>query len=301
MGIPRRIGLRTPDRYHRPAKNDEVPAVSAISPYDRSIALKFFRSAGKLQQFKAGTQIFAESEKGFPLLFMPNRMYLLVEGEVDILVGDTAVATVGEGEIFGEMATINQAPRSAAAVAKTPCRVIALNDKQFHEALRSQPEFALMLMSVMVSRLRETLARLTGKPVPADAGWRQALAMDKDLLAEIEKAIGSEARFRYDAGKVLMREGHFGVALFIVLEGQVAIRMGDTLVERAGPRSVIGEMGLVNRTPRFATAVAESECALLAVSRLDFLSLVRRDPRFGASVLRAVSGRARSMAERCKP
>jgi len=262
--------------------------------------MQFFQS-GKPQQFKPGARIFAESEKGLPLLFMPNRMYLLVEGEVSVLVNDEAVATVRQGEVFGEMAAINQAPRSAAAVAKTSCRVIALDDRQFHDALRSQPEFALMLMSVMVGRLRETLARLDGKPVPADSGRRQALAMDGALLADLEKEIGGKARFRYDAGKTLMKEGHLGVALFVVLEGQIAIRMGDTLVEKAGPGSVIGEMGLVDRTPRFATAVAETGCTLLAVSRLDFIRLVRKDPRFGALVLGTVSERARSMAERCKP
>ncbi|MGB5080391.1 MAG: cyclic nucleotide-binding domain-containing protein [Burkholderiales bacterium] len=278
----------------------KAPAAPATSSYDPSAAMQFFQS-GKPLQFKPGTQIFAEREKGLPLLFMPNRMYLLIEGEVGILVNDKAVATVRQGEVFGEMAAINQAPRSAGAVAKTSCRVIALDDRQFHDALRSQPEFALMLMSVMVGRLRETLARLDGRPVPADTGWRQALAMDRDLLADLEKEIGSRARFRYDAGKTLMREGHLGVALFVVLEGQIAIRVGDTLVEKAGPGSVIGEMGLIDRTPRFATAVAETECTLLAVSRLDFIRLVRKDPRFGALVLGTMSERARSMAERCKP
>jgi len=260
----------------------------------------FFRSAGRPQQFKAGTQIFSESEKGLPRLFMPNRMYLLLEGEVSILVKDKAVATVGQGEVFGEMAAINQAPRSAAAVAATPCRVISLNDKQFHKALRCQPEFALMLMSVMVERLRQTLARLNGAPVPADAGWRQAPSMDVALLANLEKEIGSKARFRYDAGKTLMSEGHLGAALFVIVEGQVAIRVGDTLVEKAAPGSIIGEMGLVDRTPRLATAIAQTPCSLLAISRLDFLRLVAKDPQFGAYVLETISERVRWTAERCK-
>ena len=189
-------------------------------------------------------------------------------------------------------------PRSAAAVAKTHCRVIGLDDRQFRAALRAKPEFALMLMSVMVARLRDTLTRLNGNSFPA--GWREAQAMDKDLLADLQKEIGFKARFRYAAGRTIMREGHLGVGLYIVLEGQVAVRVGNTLVEKAGPGSVIGEMSLVDRTPRFATAVAESACVLLAVSRLEFLRLVAKNPQFGASVLGTVSERVRSMAERCK-
>lgn len=271
------------------------------SSYDSSVAMEFFRSAGKAQQFEPGKRIFAEREKGIPLLFMPNRMYLLVDGEVSVLVNDTPIACVRQGEVFGEMAAIDQAPRTAAAVAKTSCRVIALNDRQFHAALSAKPEFALMLISVMVRRLRDTLARIDGNALPATAGWREARVMDKSVLDVIEKQIGAKARFRYDAGRTIMREGHLGVALYVVLEGCVEIRAGGVLIEKAGPGSVIGEMGLVDRTPRFATAVAETACTLLAVSRLDFLKLVGKNPRFGAAVLGTVSERVRSMAERCKP
>jgi len=267
--------------------------------YDASAAMEFFRSAGKPLQIEKGRTIFTESEKGMPLLLMPNRMYLLLEGEVSVLVNDRPIATVQQGEIFGEMAAINQAPRSATAVAKTPCRVIALNDRQFQTALGKKPEFALMLMRVMISRLRETIGRLNGNSM--DAEWREATVLDKDVLAEIERRLGSAARFRFAKGKIIMREGHLGVALYVVLEGRIAIHVGSTLVEKAGPGGIVGEMGLVDRKPRLATATAETDCTLLAVSRLDFLKLVKKNPRFGVSLLSAVSERARSMAERCRP
>jgi CRP-like cAMP-binding protein len=130
------------------------------------------------------------------------------------------------------------------------------------------------------------------------AGWREAAALDKELLAGIEERLGTQARFRFGEGKIIMRQGHLGVALYVVLEGRIAIRVGDTLVEKAGPGGIIGEMGLIDRKPRLATATAETDCTLLAISRLDFLRLVKENPRFGVSLLAAVSERARSMAER---
>ena len=274
-------------------------SVPANNSYDASVAMEFFRSVGKPHEIEKGRKIFAESEKGIPLLLMPNRMYLLLEGEVSVLVNDKPIATLQPGEIFGEMAAINQAPRSAAAVAKTRCRVISLSDRQFHAALSKKPEFALTLMSIMIGRLRETIGRLNGNSM--DAGWREAMVLDKDLLAEIERRLGPAARFRFGTGKIIMREGHLGVALYVVVEGRIAIHVGSTLVEKVGAGGVIGEMGLVDRKPRLATATAETDCTLLAVSRLDFLKLVKKNPRFGVSLLSAVSERASSMAERCKP
>ena len=274
-------------------RNSDNPS----SLYDPAVALDFFQYAGKPQKIAKGTTIFSENRKGIPLLLMPNRIYLLLEGEVGVLAKGEPIATIQVGEIFGEMASMGQMPRSASAVAKSDCRVVGLDDKQFRAALGRNPGFALMLMSVMIARLRDTIAVL-GAPAPADAAWRQAAALDGQLLADLAQTLGPAARFRYDAGRIIMREGQLGVALFVLLEGRVAIRIGDSVVEKAGPGGIFGEMSLVDRTPRLATAVAESDCALLAMSRHMFLHLVKRSPKFGAALLKAVGERAAFMASR---
>ena len=266
------------------------------SLYDPAVALDFFRSAGKPQTLAKGTTIFSENRKGMPSL--PDRIYLLLEGEVGILANDERIATIRDGEIFGEMASMGQMPRSASAVAERDCRVIGLDDRQFRAELRRKPGFALMLMSIMVSRLRDTIARLGAAASPADAGSREAAVLDKELLADLGQVLGPAARFRHKAGKIIMREGHYGVVLYAVLEGRVAIRIGDAVVEEVGPGGIFGEMSLVDRTPRLATAVAETDCALLAMSRHMFLHLVKRSPKFGAALLKAVGERAAYMASR---
>jgi len=95
-----------------------------------------------------------------------------------------------------------------------------------------------------------------------------------------------------------MTEGELGGALFVVLEGRVAIRIGDCVVEKVGAGGLFGEMSLVDRTPRLASAVAETDSALLAMSRHMFLHLVKRSPKFGAALLKAVGERAAFMASR---
>ena len=267
------------------------------SAYDPAAALEFFRSAGKEQEAMKGATIFSENRVGIPLL-MPNRVYLLVEGEVGVFAKEEHIASIRAGEVFGEMASMAGMPRSASAVAMSHCRVIGLDDAQFAQALRKRPGFALMLMSVMANRLRDTLARLGPAGPPAEGDAREAPALDPQLLADLVQVIGPAAKFRYAPGKLIMREGERGVALYAVLEGRVAISIGDSVVEKVGPGGVFGEMSLVDREPRLASAAAETDCVLLAMSRHMFLHLVKTSPKFGLAMLRSVGERAAFTASR---
>ena len=61
-------------------------------------------------------------------------------------------------------------------MAKTPCKVIALDDKQFRDGLQKKPDFALMLMSVMALRLRRSVAKLADAKKTAVAALEHTLA-----------------------------------------------------------------------------------------------------------------------------
>jgi CRP/FNR family cyclic AMP-dependent transcriptional regulator len=88
--------------------------------------------------------------------------------------------------------------------------------------------------------------------------------------------------------------------MYVVLEGRVAITIKGGLVGRAGPGGVFGEMALVDQSARAATAVAENDCALLAINRAAFLQLVKTSPAFGAALLSGLAARAKDMAVRNK-
>jgi len=201
------------------------------------------------------------------------------------------------GEVFGELASLTQAARSATATAKTACRFIALDDRQFLLALRDSPEFALTLMGLIVDRLRATLDKIgTGAALSAVAPGREGPSLDKGLLSDLLAESGDNARMRFAAGRVIMEQGQSGVLMYVVLEGSVQIRIGDSVVETVGPGGMFGEMALVGRTQRLAGAVAESECVLLPINRNVFVDLVKTNPKFGLSLLVAVGERARRMA-----
>lgn len=272
---------------------------SASSSYNTSTAMEFFRFAGKPRAFAKGKKIFSENQRGIPFLLMPNRMYLLLDGEVGIFAREKPVGTIRPGQIFGEVASIDQGPRTGTAVARSACRVIALDDRQIRIALGKYPEFALMLMSVMIGRLRESIGRMgSANSTAARNKWTQPTPLRKDLIADLSQVLGSDAHLSYEPGDTIVREGQAGVLMYVVLRGNVAIRVGGKLVEHVGPGGIFGEMALIDRMPRLASAMSESHCRLLAINRKAFLNLVKHSRRFAASLLAAVSARARYVASR---
>ena len=282
-----------------PVKPPAQPAAPPPPPvYNAAIAMEFFKSSGKPESFAAGATLFAEDEKGG--LFKSPKMYVLILGEIEMIAQNQVIGSVKAGETFGEMAVIAQAARTATARAKTQCTVIGLDEKQFQQALQHKPEFALMLMSIMNQRLRSTIARLRASGSLHAGEAKEAPIFDKKLMAGLVNLMSGQEPVIYPAGKMIMQEGTGGTFMYVVLEGKVAITIKGGLVGKAGPGGVFGEMALVDQSVRAATAVAETDCKLLAINRNSFLQLVKTSPAFGASLLAGLAERAKDMAVRNK-
>jgi CRP/FNR family transcriptional regulator, cyclic AMP receptor protein len=262
--------------------------------YDAKLALKSFQSAGETKSVAAGQTIFVENEKSNPFFLQHDKMYFLLEGEVDLTVNRVHVGAVRKGEIFGEMALITKMPRTATATAKTDCRLITLDKDQLHAALRAAPEFGLLLMSIMIARLRDTISK--SGALSSDEVLKDSAVFDKKLLQQLVDELDDSARMRYAAGKVIMQEGQVGVLMYVVLEGTVEIAIHNSIVGRIGPGGMLGEMALITRAERVASAIAKTDCVLLAINRNVFLDLVGADPKFAISLLSAVGNRARFVA-----
>jgi CRP/FNR family transcriptional regulator, cyclic AMP receptor protein len=97
--------------------------------------------------FYAGSVIFAEGQKR-------DSMYVVKSGEVELKVHNKTVEIVGTDGFFGEMALVDQALRSATAVAKTDCVVIPISEKHFLFMAEETPFFALTVLRTVTARLR---------------------------------------------------------------------------------------------------------------------------------------------------
>ena len=77
-----------------------------------------------------------------------------MRGEVEIRSGNRHLETLGQNSIFGEMALIDDSPRSATVVALTDVTVAPIREKHFLFLVRHTPFFALRVMRVLALRLR---------------------------------------------------------------------------------------------------------------------------------------------------
>jgi CRP-like cAMP-binding protein len=218
---------------------------------------------------------------------------------VSLLARGRPVGKVRVGEVFGELAAITDAPRSASAIAKTDCRLIALDAGQFEAALRKKPAFALMLMSVMVKRLRDTIRQLEEEgELSADKAAKEGRAFDAKHLVQLAKGLSDDPPLYYDRNKVIVAAGQKGVRMYVLTEGRALVKMGERVVERLRPGGIFGEAALVDQSARLATVVAETDCAVLPITRGGFLGLVKMSPGFAESMLRSLAERVRFLTAR---
>ncbi len=83
-----------------------------------------------------------------------DEFFVVVRGKVEIRSGDRHFETLGPDGIFGEMALIDDSPRSATAVAMTDVTVAPIKENQFLFLVKNTPFFALNVMRVLAHRLR---------------------------------------------------------------------------------------------------------------------------------------------------
>ena len=286
----------------KPARRPEALArasaqVAAQSPlYEPAIALRFFRSAATIEEKPAGKPVFSENEKAGGFFSRGARMYLLLEGEIGLIIQNQFFGVVKPGDIFGELAVVAGLPRSATAMAKIDCRVLSLDERQFHAALEKNPEFALMLMSIMVQRLRQSIAKL-GAAAVAGAPADRSFILERKALADLQAELGWPEPAAVQAGQVIISTGAAGAVMYVVLAGRVAISVGNSVVEHVGPGGMFGELALVDRAARAATASADTDCRLLAINRNVLLDLVKAKPEFGASLLKLIALRMQLLAQ----
>lgn len=128
---------------------------------------KLFRDREAVS-FTPGQHIFNTGDRG-------GIMYIVIEGKVKILVGSTTVEIAGPGAILGELALIDNSPRSATAVAKTHCRLVTVDQGEFLYMVSEGPFFALEVMKVIADRLRKMDARIRseGNRVSQDRARRR--------------------------------------------------------------------------------------------------------------------------------
>ena len=132
-----------------------------------------------------------------------------------------------------------------------------------------------------------------------------ASALDDLTLADASKVVAYMRPRRIAAGTVFIQEGEAkrNDYMLLVLEGDIAVEnalpgLHETMVVNIiGPGHLIGEMGLLDGSPRSATCTANTQIYAAVLSRTALMRLLKDHPQVGARLLLAISKR---MADRLR-
>ena len=97
--------------------------------------------------FKKSQKIFSMGDKG-------NSMFVIIKGKVDIVQNSKSIAILDPGSCIGEMAILDNQPRSADALALSECTLLKIDQSPFYELLELRPEIMKQILRILTKRLR---------------------------------------------------------------------------------------------------------------------------------------------------
>jgi CRP/FNR family transcriptional regulator, cyclic AMP receptor protein len=99
----------------------------------------------------------------------------------------------------------------------------------------------------------------------------------------------------FTAGQTLFSQGDPGDHMYVVLSGEVDLKIGDATVETVTSGGLFGEMALIDHRDRSASAIGKSDGVVVPVNQKRFLYLVQNTPFFAVEVMEVMADRLRRM------
>ena len=216
----------------------------------------------RLEHYSAGQTVIRQGDRG-------DRFYILRQGHLEVSVrserGVTEVVNqLNRGDTFGELALLQDTPRTSTCRVTVPSEVLSLSRQDFDRLVRSR--FALR------AKLDQSVARV-------DLLRKMPLFADMD--AHQLQLIGSRLQeWEFEPGDTIIQQGELGDSFFVIESGQVEVSIEENgvsrVVSRRGPGEYVGEIALLLRVPRTATVKALLPTHMLVLHKDDFDQLVAR-------------------------
>ena len=264
-----------------------------------------------IKEFKKGDVIFREGDTG-------DNVYQIEEGTVSVYAGygeddQTLLTELGKGRFFGEMATIDDYPRSATVVANENLKVLEIRRAEIKDYFKSNPEKIIDIMKGMTGRLRaltddyaeasHVVAELSDNMDKEFGGALVELIMNlvtkykrnkaiTRLSAETERGLeksvhssGYSAEIEtFDKGDIIFREGDKSDCMYDIHFGSIGIYDGygtpsEKLLTTLTSNMFFGELGMIDNVERSCTAVAmEDATTLEIITAADLPELFEKNP-----------------------
>jgi CRP/FNR family transcriptional regulator, cyclic AMP receptor protein len=142
-------GVRVAKRGHDVLS--DVPLFSELSK-------RHLRRVAELmeeEQFPEGAAVVEEGDQG-------DSLYVIIEGQADVVRGKRTVDHLLPGDFFGEVSLLDGGPRTATVTAATPLTLFAIRRKPFSRMLQQEPEIAVKILTALTRRFRTMQRSLAG-------------------------------------------------------------------------------------------------------------------------------------------
>ena len=116
-------------------------------------------------------------------------------------------------------------------------------------------------------------------------------------MVEINLFKSSPDAYEVEAGTALFTEGEPGDVMYAVISGEIKVTLGGQVVEQVGPGGILGELALIDASPRAATAMATVLSRVARVDENHFMFLVQEHPTFALQVMAVMADRLRHANE----
>jgi len=266
----------------------KLPAIPLFSFLDEDAFVSVLEGL-QLKRFVAGQKIIEEGRPG-------DSFFILAEGNVevtrDVKGRPIPLARLHDGAVFGEMALISQAPRTATVTAMEDCDLLELSRESLvHQA----DKLASVTQALKIFTHDRFLANLTAtspifKPFP------------RTIRTEIIKRFKD---FPAEAGEEIIAEGEAGEGLFLILKGAIEVSKLDgrkkVSLAQLKEGDVFGEIALIADSPTTATCTAITEAELLFLPKRDFNSLMARHPELKNELSKLTADRIKKTKEMLAP
>lgn len=241
-----------------------------------------------------------------------KEMYYIKEGEVTVCIDESPVASLGPGEIFGEMSLFYNINRSATIkAAKGKTKVGILSRKGLENMFKNSESYASDLIYRLYNILPDRLRNLNEKYKTAirtlhlifEVDDRRMPDLDRvqeefnrekadffPTLSQMEAKQFYEEIKSFNAGQTIFAEGDRGDGAYLVIEGKVKVvalsaNSEEILLGNLEEGEIFGEMALIDAKPRSASVVALTPCKMAFISKKAFAEFTQVRSELGLRLM----------------
>jgi CRP-like cAMP-binding protein len=250
-----------------------------------------------------------------------DALFIVLNGTAQVETPQGNITRLEAGDVFGELALVDEAPRAATVTAAGQLTVARIPRSGFTKLLQEEPGIAVGLIGgltrivrdvqagakastgdVAVGRMLDTagVPGETGLGERAALGWLSTLSGVPLFQALSKRHLGRVLRLaelrRYPAGATVVRVGAQGDAFHIVLDGRAEAQPPVGRKRKLVAGDFFGELALLDGAPRAATVVALDDLTTARLPRATFLKLVREEPTVARGILRGLARIVRDLA-----